>query len=35
VYEISFVADPSVGMTPKKNGGYIKSAPMTRSECLR
>jgi len=22
-------------MTPKKNGGHIKSAQMTRSKCLR
>ena len=25
---------PYVGMTPKKNGGHIKSAQMTRSKCL-
>ena len=24
----------NVGMTPKKNGGHIKSAQMTRSKCL-
>ena len=26
---------PYVGMAPKKNGGHIKSAQMTRSKCLR
>ena len=25
---------PYVGMTPKKNGGHIKSAQMTHSKCL-
>ena len=29
------VGTPYVGMTPKKNGGHIKSAQMTRSKCLR
>ena len=29
------VVTPYVGMAPKKNGGYIKSAQMTRSKCLR
>ena len=29
------VVTPYVGMTPKKNGGHIKSAQMTRSKCLR
>ena len=28
------VVTPYVGMTLKKNGGYIKSAQMTRSKCL-
>ena len=26
---------PYVGMAPEKNGGYNKSAQMTRSKCLR
>ena len=26
---------PYAGMTPKKNGGHIKLAQMTRSRCLR
>ena len=29
------VGTPYVGMAPKKNGGHIKSAQMTRSKCLR
>ena len=27
------VVTPYVGMAPKKNGGYIKSAQVTRSKC--
>ena len=34
VYTI-YGSTPYVGMAPKKNGGHIKSAQMTRSKCLR
>ena len=32
---MAYGSTPYVGMTPKKNGGHIKSAQMTRSKCLR
>ena len=31
---MAYGSTPYVGMTPKKNGGHIKSAQMTRSKCL-
>ena len=31
---MAYSSTPYVGMTPKKNGGHIKSAQMTRSKCL-
>ena len=31
---MAYGSTPYVGMTPKKNGGLIKSAQMTRSKCL-
>ena len=31
---MAYGSTPYVGMTPKKNGGQIKSAQMTRSKCL-
>ena len=33
-YIMAYGSTPYVGMTPKKNGGHIKSAQMTRSKCL-
>jgi len=35
LYIMAYGSTPYVGMTPKKNGGHIKSAQMTRSKCLR
>ena len=32
---MAYGSTPYVGMTPKKNGGHIKSARMTRSKCLQ
>ena len=32
---MAYGSTPYVGMAPKKNGGQIKSAQMTRSKCLR
>ena len=32
---MAYGSTPYVEMTPKKNGGHIKSAQMTRSKCLR
>ena len=32
---MAYGSTPYVGMTPKKNGGHIKSAQMTRSKCLQ
>ena len=32
---MAYGSTPYVGMAPKKNGGHIKSAQMTRSKCLR
>ena len=34
-YIMVYGSTPYVGMTPKKNGGNIKSAQMTHSKCLR
>ena len=31
---MAYGSTPYVGMAPKKNGGHIKSAQMTRSKCL-
>ena len=31
---MAYGSTPYVGMVPKKNGGHIKSAQMTRSKCL-
>ena len=35
VYIMAYGSTPYVGMTPKKNGGHIQSAQMTRSKCPR
>ena len=32
---MAYGSTPYVGMTPKKNGGHIQSAQMTRSKCPR
>ena len=32
---MAYGSTPYVGMTPKKNGGYIKNAQMTRSKFAR
>ena len=32
---MAYGSTPYVGMAPKKNGGHIKSAQITRSKCLR
>ena len=32
---MAYGSTPYVGMAPKKNGGHIKSAQMTRLKCLR
>ena len=32
---MAYYRTPYVGMTPKKNGGHIKSAQMTRSKFVR
>ena len=34
-YIMAYGSTPYVGMAPKKNGGHIESAQMTRSKCLR
>ena len=34
-YIMAYGSTPYVGMTPKKNGGHIQSAQMTRSKCPR
>ena len=35
VHIMAYGSTPYVGMTPKKNGGHIQSAQMTRSKCPR
>ena len=32
-YIMAYGSTPYVGMVPKKNGGHIKSAQITRSKC--